>query len=183
MHSYSIVIIVNIIAVAAASNGSSNDFVLAASHPVNTPIHHHQVFNINIMNVTTEPSPIKPENFLTDADYSSSKLLKIFYLSHVIPCDILSDPLYQHATDFMRLVDVKTLTPVLLQYNLLTPDDNEFLLLPTYTDGDKKSFIHVRLLRLGKEGYEKFIACLNDPYALQHPGHQELHEKLSTSQE
>ena len=43
------------------------------------------------------------------------------------------DPLYQHATDFMRLVDINTLAPSLIQSNLLTSRDREFLQLQAIT--------------------------------------------------
>ena len=89
------------------------------------------------------------------------------------------DPLYQHVTDFMELVDVKTLSPVLIENDLLTPRDVEYLQLPTIIDSEKKDFILAKLIRLGKEGYEKFVDCLEDPYAKQHTGHIDLHHKLS----
>jgi len=97
--------------------------------------------------------------------------------------DVLSDPLYQHASDFMRLVDRNTLAPVLLQNGLLSPSDMEFLQLQTIIDSEKVNFIHVKLLRLGKEGFEKFMECLKDPHAMQHSGHQELYQILSASQQ
>ena len=65
-------------------------------------------------------------------------------------------------------MDVKTLTPVLRQNDLLSVNDDEYLQLPTITDTDKKNFLHVKLLCLRKEGYEKFVECLKDPYAMQH---------------
>ena len=94
-----------------------------------------------------------------------------------------ADPLRQHATDFMRLVDIKTLAPVLIQNNLLTLYDAEFLQLQTITDSEKAFFVYVKLLRCGKEGYEKLMDCLKDPHAMGHTGHEELHQKLSSSQQ
>ena len=82
----------------------------------------------------------------------------------------------------MDLVDVKTLSPVLIQNDLLTQRDIEYLQMATIIDTDKKDFIFVKLLRLGKEGYEKFMNCLKDPYAKEHTGHKELYHKLSSQQ-
>ena len=82
----------------------------------------------------------------------------------------------------MRLVDTKTLSPALCKHGLLSLCDMEFLRLQTIIDSDKVSFIHVKLLRLGKEGYEKFLLCLKDSYAMQHTGHTELYHKLSSQQ-
>ena len=82
----------------------------------------------------------------------------------------------------MNLVDMKTLSPVLIQCDLLTQHDMEYLQLPTIIDSDKKEFIFAKLMRLGKEGYEKFMMCLKDSYAMQHAGHIELYHKLSLHQ-
>ena len=79
----------------------------------------------------------------------------------------------------MDLVDVKTLSPVLIQNDLLTQRDIEYLQMATIIDTDKKEFIFAKLIRLGKEGYHKFMECLKDPYAMQHTGHTELYDKLS----
>ena len=75
-------------------------------------------------------------------------------------CDPLTDPLYQHATDFIQHVDLKTLSPVLIKNNLLTSCDMEQLQLPTVIDRDKKDYILAKLICLGKEGYEKFSYTL-----------------------
>ena len=80
----------------------------------------------------------------------------------------------------MHLVDASTLSPVLHKYGLLSLNDMEFLQLQTITNSEKVKFIHVKLLRLGKEGYEKFMMCLKDPDAMEHDGHKHLHNKLSS---
>ena len=80
----------------------------------------------------------------------------------------------------MHLVDTKTLSPVLNKYGLLSRHDMEFLQLQTIIDSDKVSFIYVKLLRLGKEGYEKLLLCLKDPHAMQHTGHTDLYHMLSS---
>ena len=100
-----------------------------------------------------------------------------------IACDTYfnADPLRQHATDFMRLVDTKTLAPVLIQNNLLTLYDMEFLQLQKIIDSDKAYFIFVKLLRRGKKGYGEFMDCLKHPHAMEHIGHEELHKILSVS--
>ena len=95
---------------------------------------------------------------------------------------MFTDPLRQHATDFMSLVDIKTLSPVLIKNNLLTSFDIEFLQLQTIIDREKVYFIYAKLLRHGKEGYEKLMKCLKDSYATQHIGHEELYQKLSAPQ-
>ena len=74
------------------------------------------------------------------------------------------------------------LSPVLIKNGLLSSCDMEFLQLQTIIDSEKVKFIYVKLLRLGKEGYEKFMICLKDSYAMQHTGHKDLHNKLSSQQ-
>lgn len=144
----------------------------------NAEIHHHNniVYNLHI-NIT-ESAPHKPEQFyIPDTNNFASKVLCSYML--FISCDILSDPLRQHASDFMHLVDIKILAPFLIQNDLLTLCDMEYLQMQTITDSDKKFFIYVKLLRLGEEGYKKFIVCLNDSDATTHAGHTELYNKLS----
>ena len=92
-----------------------------------------------------------------------------------------ADPLRQHATDFMRLVDIKTLAPVLIENNLLTLYDMEFLQLQKIIDSEKVFFIFVKLLRRGKKGYGEFMDSLKHPHAMEHIGHEELHKLLSAS--
>ena len=84
--------------------------------------------------------------------------------------------------NFMCLVDITILIPVLLKKELLTFRDMEELQLPTMTESAKKEFIYLKLLRLGEEEYIKFMDCLKDPNANSHPGHAELYQKLSTMQ-
>ena len=83
----------------------------------------------------------------------------------------------------MSLVDIKTLAPVLIKNNLLTSFDIEFLQLQTIIDREKVYFIYVKLLRCGSEGYKKLMVCLKDSYSMEHLGHEELYQKLSSSQQ
>ena len=80
-------------------------------------------------------------------------------------------------------MDINILTPVLFQNGLLTLEDMEYLQLSTITESKKVHYLYLELLRLGEERYEEFMNCLKDPYAIQHGGHTELYEKLSTSQQ
>lgn len=150
------------------------------SPPWSGNAHPHEIHYHLHMHAVTEPVPHNLEEFLPDTDNFNSKQLKMYYyLCYVMH----SDPLYQHASDFMQLVDRNTLAPVLLQNTLLSPSDMEFLQLQTIIESDKVNFIHVKLLRLGKEGFEKFMDCLKDPHAMQHTGHEELYKKLSAPQQ
>ena len=85
-------------------------------------------------------------------------------------------------TDFMCLVDITILIPVLLKKELLTFRDMEELQLPTMTESAKKEYIYRKLLRLGEEEYIKFMDCLKDSNAMSHSGHAELYQKMSTMQ-
>ena len=143
--------------------------------------HHHHHFTLHI-DAATGSVLQRLEQFLPDNDNFASKLLKLYVYSYYacISCDPLTGPLYQYATDFMQLVDVKTLSPVLIANGLLSRPDMEFLLLQTIIDSEKVMFIYVKLLRYGKKGYEKFMSCLQHPSARQHRGHVVLHQKLSS---
>ena len=94
-----------------------------------------------------------------------------------------SDPLRQHATDFMHLVDRDILTVSLFKNQLLTQDDIEYLDLPNSTQSEKVHYVYLKIMRLGREGYIKFLICLKDRYTSQYPGHIKLYEMLSTSQQ
>ena len=98
-------------------------------------------------------------------------------------CDTLSDILYQHATDFKQLVDIKILALVLFQNALLTQQDMEYLQLTTIIESKKVDHVYLKMVRLGEEGYKKFLSCLKDPYASQHDGHIKLYDILLTPQQ
>ena len=141
-------------------------------------IHFHSPLIITV----TDSARHIPEQLSLATDDSTSKLFKCCF--YIIACGMHfhADPLCQYATDFMRLVDIKTLAPVLIQNKLLTLYDMEFLQLQTIIDSEKVFFIYVKLVRCGKEDYEKFMDCLKHPHAMEHLGHEELHRKLSASQ-
>ena len=80
-------------------------------------------------------------------------------------------------------MDIKTLAVVLFQNELLKPPDIEYLQLPTVIESEKVNYVYLKMLRLGEEECKKFLNCLKDPYAIQHPEHIKLHEILSTSQQ
>ena len=75
-------------------------------------------------------------------------------------------------------MDIETLAPVLFQNELLTPPDMEQLQLPIMTESKKKDYVYLKMMRLGEEEYKKFLSCLKHPFAMQHPGHLKLYEKL-----
>ena len=54
----------------------------------------------------------------------------------------------------------------------------EQLQLPTMTESKKIDYVYLKMVRLGEEGYKKFLSCLKDEYAVQHAGHLKLYEKL-----
>ena len=141
-------------------------------------IHFHSPLIITV----TDSARHIPEQLSLATDNSTSKLFKCCF--YIIACGMHfhADPLCQYATDFMRLVDIKTLAPVLIQNKLLTLYDMEFLQLQTIIDSEKVFFIYVKLLRCGKEDYENFMDCLKHPHAIEHLGHEELHRKLSAPQ-
>ena len=105
------------------------------------------------------------------------------YSYHLISCDALSDSLRHHAADFKCDVDIKMLTPVLYQNDLLTLRDMEYLQLPTIIESEKVDYVYLKMVRLRGEEYIKFLSCLKDPHARQYPGHIKLYEVLSTSQQ
>ena len=80
--------------------------------------------------------------------------------------------------DFMSLVDVKTLSPVFIRYGLISRYDMEFLHLLRIIDSDQVKFMFVKLLCLGKEGYEKFKDCLKDSYVMEYAGYIDLNHKV-----
>ena len=54
----------------------------------------------------------------------------------------------------------------------------EQLQLPTMAESKKIDYVYLKMVRLGEEGYKKFLSCLKDEYAVQHAGHLKLYEKL-----
>ena len=90
-----------------------------------------------------------------------------------------TDPLRHRAHDFLQHVDSKILVPHIFAKNLITADDLERVQLPTMTSSDKVNFLYLKLLHLGKEGFETFMNCLKD--ANEHPEHDELYDKLSSA--
>ena len=142
-------------------------------------IHFHSPLIITV----TDSARHIPEQLSLATDDSTSKLFKLsLLLFTAYGMHFHAEPLRQHATDFMRLVNIKTLAPVLYENNLLTLYDMEFLQLQIIIDSDKVFFVYVKLLRCGKEDYEKFMDCLKHPHAMDHIGHEELHRKLSVPQ-
>ena len=96
-------------------------------------IHFHSPLIITM----TDSARHIPEQLSLATDDSTSKLFKCCF--YIIACGMHfhADPLCQYATDFMRLVDIKTLAPVLIQNKLLTLYDMEFLQLQTIIDSEK----------------------------------------------
>ena len=75
-------------------------------------------------------------------------------------------------------MNIEILAPVLFQNELLTQQDMEQLNLPTMTESKKRDHVYLKMVRLGEEGYKKFLSCLKDRYAMQHAEHLKLHEIL-----
>ena len=75
-------------------------------------------------------------------------------------------------------MNIEILAPVLFQNELLTQQDMEYLQLPTMTESKKRDSVYLKMVRLGEEGYKKFLSCLKDQFAVQHAGHLKLYEKL-----
>ena len=75
-------------------------------------------------------------------------------------------------------MDIEILAPILFRNELLTLPDMEQLQLTTITESKKRDYVYYKMVRLGEEEYKKFLSCLKDPYASQHPGHLKLYKKL-----
>ena len=80
-------------------------------------------------------------------------------------------------------MDIRILADVLYENELLTLSDMQYLQLATIIENEKKDYVYFKMVRLGEEDYEKFLSCLMDPHAAENPGHAELYEKLSASQQ
>ena len=78
----------------------------------------------------------------------------------------------------MKLVDIKTLYPVLIENALLSEDLRQALLLTSTTNYTKAQFLHNHLLSLGKTGYEKFMKCLEHHDVKEHAGHVDLYKLM-----
>ena len=70
----------------------------------------------------------------------------------------------------------ESLTPHLYQNELITEDDYERVQLPNMTSNDRVTFLYLKLVRLGEDGFKAFMDCLRD--AKDHLGHEELYHIL-----
>lgn len=107
--------------------------------------------------MTDSSHHIIPEQLLIATDDSVVQNVATILFIAYYGMHFHADPLRQHATDFMYLVNIKALTPVLIPNSLLTLYDMEFLQLQKITDSEKvyMFFVYIKLLHCGKEGYMK----------------------------
>ena len=74
----------------------------------------------------------------------------------------------------------ESLTPHLYQNKLITKDDFERVQNQNMTSKDKVTFLYLKLVHLGEDGFKVFMYCLRN--ADDHAGHEELYHKLSALQ-
>ena len=89
--------------------------------------------------------------------------------------------LQHHHGDFLEMLNVSALIPLMGKYNLLTMKECQEIHSKS-TDSDKiDHLVHCVLPRKGKRAYQKFVKCLE--LETQHLGHPELVAKIKKTAE
>ena len=75
-------------------------------------------------------------------------------------------------TEMKDHIDIMSLLPYLMKYQLLSSSDHYFLSNDMLTPSDRAERLLMSIKKKGQEGYDKFVACLEEEQ--EHLGHHHL---------